>query len=167
MPTNPHYESGPISDIGHLPNVVAVERFEGVLEKMHERCRQDNTRSEVFSNEEHNPWNRNVGGVGGDVGKRHSCSTQRSTLPSMAEEGPEGGLGRTKDGHDEDHRRRPGSLKRLGLSRGGSECLVHGGGEQRRTECLVLGRRDWKPAAVIGQWKRSAMHPCSHADDKR
>lgn len=32
--------------------MLAIERFEGILEEMDECCRQDNTCSEVFSNEE-------------------------------------------------------------------------------------------------------------------
>ena len=71
MATHPHYEPSPISNLGYLPDVVAVERFEGVLEEMDECSRQDHARSEVFPNEEHNAWNRNASGVCGYVGKRH------------------------------------------------------------------------------------------------
>lgn len=63
--------------------MVAVERFEGILEKMDKRRRQDNARSEVFPDEEHNARYRNAGGVGGDVGKRHGCPIRTLTLPSM------------------------------------------------------------------------------------
>lgn len=52
VPAHSHYKPGPISNPGYLFDVVAVERFEGILEKMDKCCRQDNTRSEVFSNEE-------------------------------------------------------------------------------------------------------------------
>jgi len=36
--------------------VVAIERFEGILEKMDECRRQDNARSEVFPDEEQDMW---------------------------------------------------------------------------------------------------------------
>lgn len=64
--------------------------------------------------------------MGGDVRKRYGCSTRGSTLPST-EGRPEDGAERTKERYDENHRRRPGSLERLRLSRGNSECRVHGG----------------------------------------
>ena len=56
MPTHSHYKSSPISNLGFLPNVVAIERFEGILEKMDECRRQDNARSEVFPDEEQDMW---------------------------------------------------------------------------------------------------------------
>ena len=52
MSTHSHYEPSPIPNLGYLSNTVTIERFEGILEKMDECCRQDNARSEVFSNEE-------------------------------------------------------------------------------------------------------------------
>ena len=56
MSTHSHYESSPIPNLGFLSNVVAIERFEGILEQMDECRRQDNARSEVFSDEEQDTW---------------------------------------------------------------------------------------------------------------
>lgn len=55
-PNYSHYESRPIPDFGYLPNVVVVERFESILEKMDKRCCQDDARSKVFTNEEQYMW---------------------------------------------------------------------------------------------------------------
>ena len=82
---------------------------------MDKRRRQDNARSEVFPNEEHNAWYRNAGGVSGDMGKRHGCPIRTLTLPRI-ERNPEGMVGRTKKGYYEYHGRRPSSLERLRLS---------------------------------------------------
>jgi len=125
--THPHYEPSPITNPGYLPNVVAVERFEGILEKMDKCCRQDNARSEVFPDEEHNAWYRNAGGVGGDVGKGHGCPIRTLTLPSM-EGNSEGMVRRTKKRYGEYHCRRPSSLEGLRLSRCDAERRVHGRG---------------------------------------
>ena len=95
--------------------MLAIERFEGILEKMDECCRQDNTGSEVFSNKEYDMWDGNTGGVGGDVGKRYSCPASGLGLPS-SEGKPKVGVRRTKERYEEDHSRRAGSLQRLGLS---------------------------------------------------
>jgi len=56
MPTHSHYESSPIPNLGFLPNVVAIERFEGVLEKMDDCRQRDNTRSELFSDGRLDIW---------------------------------------------------------------------------------------------------------------
>ena len=94
---------------------------------MDECRRQDDARSEVFPNEEQDTWNRDAGGMGGDVRKRYSCPSQGLLLPGIGG-APEGGAGRTEEGYDKDRDRRPGSLKRLGLSRGDVGCRVHDGG---------------------------------------
>ena len=130
---------------------MAVERFEGVLEKMDKCCRQDNARSEVFPDEEHNPWYRNAGGVGGDVGKRDGCPIRTLTVPSM-EGNSEGMVRRTKEGYDEYHCRRPSSLERLRLSRSGTERRVHSGGwGQGGTRYWMSERQYWEFATVIGR----------------